>query len=146
MTDAAELPFLLLRASSRLVDGIQERLARAGFDDVRPSHGFAFTVISRGGATAGSLAEHLGVTKQAAAQMVQELERKGYVERAPHPHDSRAKVVVLTRRGRACTRAAERCAAETLQPWLDDLGPGGTAALVRALAGFADDGPLRPTW
>jgi DNA-binding MarR family transcriptional regulator len=146
MPDIDLVPFLLLRASSRLVDGIQERMARRGFADVRPAHGFAFTVIARGGATAGRLAEHLGVTKQAAAQMVQELEAKGYVSRAPHPDDSRAKVLVLTRRGRACTRAAEASAAEELRPWLDGLGPRAATALVQALSAYADDGPLRPTW
>jgi DNA-binding MarR family transcriptional regulator len=146
VTDAAALPFLLLRASSRLVDGIQDRMARRGYDDVRPAHGFAFTLIAGGGATAGQLAEHLGVTKQAAAQMVQELEAKGYVTRSTDPADRRAKRVVLTARGRACTRAAERAAAEELAPWLDALGPRATAALTRALAGYADDGPLRPTW
>ncbi len=146
MTDADALPFLLLRASSKLVDGIQERMARRGFGDVRPAHGFAFTRIAVGGATAGRLAEHLGVTKQAAAQMVAELEAKGYVERTSQPDDARVKVVVLTARGRACTRAAERSAAEELRPWLDELGPRATGTLVRALTAYADDGPLRPTW
>jgi DNA-binding MarR family transcriptional regulator len=146
VTNAGALPFLLLRASSRLVDGIQDRMARRGYDDVRPAHGFAFTLIADGGATAGQLAEHLGVTKQAAAQMVQELEAKGYVTRSTDPDDRRAKRVVLTARGRACTRAAERAAAEELAPWLDALGPRATGALTRALAGYADDGPLRPTW
>lgn len=146
MSDTDALPFLLLRAGSRLVDGIQDRMARRGFGDVRPAHGFAFTLIASGGATAGQLAEHLGVTKQAAAQMVQELETKGYVARVPHPEDRRAKVVVLTARGRACTRAAERSAAEELAPWLDELGPRAASGLVRALSVYADDGPLRPTW
>jgi DNA-binding MarR family transcriptional regulator len=87
------------------------------------------------------------VTKQAAAQMVKELEHKGYVALAVHPHDSRVKVVVLTRKGRACARAAQGCAAAEVRPWLDDLGPRATADLVRALVAYADDdGPLRPTW
>lgn len=142
----AELPFLLLRAGSRLVDGIQEGMACRGFEDVRPAHGFAFALFAQGGATAGELAEHLGVTKQAAAQMVDDLERKGYVARTVHPHDSRAKVVVLTERGRACTRAAEESAAEVLGPWLDDLGVRRSSALARDLALFAREGRLRPTW
>jgi DNA-binding MarR family transcriptional regulator len=146
VTNADALPFLLLRASSRLVDGIQDRMARRGYDDVRPAHGFAFTLIAGGGATAGQLAEHLGVTKQAAAQMVQELEAKGYVTRSTDPDDRRAKRVVLTARGRACTRAAERAAAEELAPWLDGLGPRATDGLLKALAAYADEGPLRPTW
>jgi DNA-binding MarR family transcriptional regulator len=146
MTSTRALPFLLLRASSRLVDGIQGRMVERGFADVRPGHGFAFTLIAGGGATAGQLAEHLGVTKQAAAQMVQEIESKGYVARSTDPADRRAKRVVLTARGRACTAAAERAAAEELAPWLDTLGPQATGMLLQALAEYADDGPLRPTW
>lgn len=146
MDDAEALPYLMLRASSKLVDGIQQRMALRGFGDVRPAHGFAFTLVSGRGTTAGQLAEHLGVTKQAAAQMVHELEAKGYVERAAHPDDARVKVIVLTARGRACTRAAERSAAEELRPWLDGLGPRATSSLVRALAAYADPGPVRPTW
>lgn len=141
-----DLPFLLLRASSRLVDGIQVGMAKRGFDDVRPAHGFVFALLAERGATAGQIADHLGVTKQAAAQMVNELEEKGYVDRARHPTDRRAKVVVLTRRGRACTRAAEASAAETLAPWLKTIGRREGAVVARALGTLAADGPLRPAW
>jgi DNA-binding MarR family transcriptional regulator len=46
--------------------------------------------------TSSELAEHLGVTKQAAGQIVDELEGKGYVARKPHPAGGRRKLVVLT--------------------------------------------------
>ncbi len=39
---------LVLRASTELVEGIQQGLAAQGFDDVRPAHGFAFVRISMG--------------------------------------------------------------------------------------------------
>ncbi|BFO20230.1 hypothetical protein SHKM778_66180 [Streptomyces sp. KM77-8] len=40
-------------------------------------HGFAFTRLAPGGATVTDLAVHLGVTKQAASQLVDDLVRKG---------------------------------------------------------------------
>jgi DNA-binding MarR family transcriptional regulator len=139
-------PFLILRAATRLVDGIQEGMAARGFDDVRPAHGFAFVLIAGGGSTVAELAEHLGVTKQAASQMVQHLESRGYVTRAPHPDDARAKLVVLTERGRACTAAATEAGDETLGPWLAGLDRRTTRDLAAALGDFAGVGPLRPAW
>src|SRR6516162_428842 len=82
--DAQSLAFSLLAASRALVDGISAGVRARGFADVRPAHGFAFTLLSAGGATITQLAQHLEVTRQAAAQLVDELNAKGYVERRPH--------------------------------------------------------------
>ena len=71
----------VLRLASQLVDGIEEGLARRGFGDVRPAHGFAFARISEGDATTAHVAEHLGITKQAAGQLVEYLVDHGYVMR-----------------------------------------------------------------
>ena len=57
-----------LLVAAQLVEAIQEGLARRGFRDVRPAHGFAFVRICQGDATIADVAEHLGVSKQAAAQ------------------------------------------------------------------------------
>ncbi len=137
---------LLLGAARALVDGIDARVRDRGFTDIRPAHGFAFTRISGSGSTVVELAEHLGVTKQAASQMVDELVRKGYVERRPHPDDARARLIVLTARGVACTRAAEQAAAEVLEPWAEHLGPQRLADLRADLARLATPGRLRPIW
>ncbi|MEC4016340.1 MarR family winged helix-turn-helix transcriptional regulator [Streptomyces sp. H27-D2] len=144
--EALTLSSLILATAGGLVDRINTGVAARGFDDVRPAHGFAFTRIAGGGATAGELAEHLGVTKQAASQLVDELVRKEYVERRPHPDDARARLVVLTERGRACTRAAEDAAAEAIAPWRDALGEQRLRALREDLARIAPNGRLRPTW
>lgn len=144
MTEA--LPFLLLRAATRLVDGIQVGMAERGFGDVRPSHGFAFTLIAGGGATTVDLAHHLGVSKQAASQMVAELESRGYVRRVAHPEDGRAKLVVLTERGAQCTRAATAASHDALRPWLQELGSDVADQLTSALQAYAGNGPIRPLW
>jgi DNA-binding MarR family transcriptional regulator len=141
-----ELPALLLATASTLVDGINAGVAARGFADVRPAHGFAFARLAGGGATTGDLAEHLGVTKQAAAQLVEDLVTKGYVQRRPHPGDARARLLVLTPRGHACTRAADEAAAETLGPWAATIGPERLRALRADLTLIATPGRLRPTW
>jgi DNA-binding MarR family transcriptional regulator len=144
--DALAFSALLLSLSGELVQGVHDRVVAQGFDDLRPTHGFAFVRISFGGATVGELAEHLGVTKQAASQLVDELVRKGYVERHPHPTDARARLVVLTDRGWAATRAADDAARATVAPWLAILGPDRFRALTADLARLAPKGPIRPSW
>ena len=141
-----DLPVLLLSAARSLVDGIDAGVRARGFTDLRPAHGFAFARIAGGGATVVHLAEHLDVTKQAASQMVEELVVKGYVERRPHPDDARARLIVLTDKGWACTRAADEAADEILRPWATEMGPQRLAALRSDLAKLATPGRLRPTW
>ena len=137
---------LLLGAARAVVDGVDAGVRARGFADLRPAHGFAFTLLSGGGATVVELAQHLNVTKQAASQMVDDLVTKGYVERRPHPADARARLVVLTDRGWACTRAAEEAAAETLGPWAEAMGERRLNELRADLARIAAPGRLRPLW
>lgn len=125
---------------------IHASVTQQGFEDLRPAHGFAFARISVGDATTADLAEHLGVTKQAAAQLVEELVRKGYVERHPHPHDARARLLALTETGWAATRAADQAARTAVAPWREVLGPARFSALVADLTLLAPPGPIRPAW
>ncbi|WP_354639348.1 MarR family winged helix-turn-helix transcriptional regulator [Kitasatospora camelliae] len=145
-TVAASLPPLILGLASDLVRAIDAGVHARGFEDLRPAHGFAFVRLAPGDATVGDLAEHLGVTKQAASQMVDELVRKGYVERRPHPTDARARLVVLTERGWACTRAADEAAAEAVRPWAAALGDPRLRELRDDLVRLAPSGRLRPIW
>jgi DNA-binding MarR family transcriptional regulator len=144
--EAVQLAMSVLAAASRVIDRIQEGLARRGYDDVRPAHGFAFVRISQGDATVLDVAEHLGVTKQAASQLVEQLVQRGYVTRVADPFDARRRPLALTARGRACTRAAEASAAEAVRDWEDELGADGVRRLTRLLARVSPDGPLRPAW
>jgi DNA-binding MarR family transcriptional regulator len=144
--DAQGLTVALLAASRALVEGISAGVEARGFTGVRPAHGFAFTLLSRGGATVTQLAQHLDVTRQAAAQLAAELTAKGYVEIQPHPHDARARLIVLTAKGWACTRAADAAAAETIRSWAKTLGTQRLRDLRDDLARIALGGPLRPLW
>ncbi len=144
--DGWDTAVAVLRVAAQLVDGIQEGLERRGFDDIRPAHGFAFVRISAGDATTADVAVHLGITKQAAGQLVDHLVTRGYVERRPDPRDARARLLVLTARGWACTAAAEEAAAETAERWKRRLGPSTYRHLATALGALVEPGRLRPTW
>jgi DNA-binding MarR family transcriptional regulator len=140
------LPYLMLAAGHGLLEAIDAGVTARGFDDVRPAHGFAFARLAPHGATVGELAEHLGVSKQAASQLVDELVGKGYVSRRPHPSDARARLVVLTERGWECTRAADAAAADAARRWVTVLGAERVRELAADLARIAPAGPVRPIW
>ncbi|MFG2781925.1 MarR family winged helix-turn-helix transcriptional regulator [Streptomyces prunicolor] len=144
-SEAIALTAALLAAAGDLTKRINDGVVARGFEG-RPAYGFAFARLAPDGATATDLAAHLGITKQAASQLVDELVRKGYVERRPHPGDARARLVVLTELGWACTRAAEEAALEAVQPWVELLGEGEVRVLCDRLRRIAPYGPLRPAW
>jgi hypothetical protein len=96
---AADIPALLAMTFRIVMDQVQERLADEGFGDVRPAHGFVFQYLShREGATAVDIGQHLGVTKQAAVRLVDDLEQRGCVLREPHPTDRHSRMVMLAPR------------------------------------------------
>ncbi|MCT9107171.1 MarR family transcriptional regulator [Streptomyces mirabilis] len=144
-SEAMALTAVLLAAAGDLTRRINDGVEARGFE-VRPAHGFAFTRLAPDGATVTDLATHLGMTKQAASQLVDELVRKGYAERRPYPGDARARLVVLTERGWACTRAAEEAAADAVRAWVEVLGEGEVRVLRDRLARIAPYGPIRPAW
>jgi DNA-binding MarR family transcriptional regulator len=148
-----ELAALLAFSFRAMVDELHRRLETLGFDDVRPAHGFVFVRLAPDGATGNELAEHLGVSKQAASQMVDYLEEHGYVARRPHPGDGRGKLVVLTERGWACIRAVEaifadleRRAAEVVGAERLELLRADLHRLVCTLGDGAPPRRLRPVW
>ncbi|MEU0588126.1 MarR family winged helix-turn-helix transcriptional regulator [Streptomyces sp. NPDC006132] len=145
-SEAMALSAALLAAAGGLTQRIHEGVVARGFEGLRPAHGFAFARLAPDGATVTDLAVHLGVTKQAASQLVDEMVRKGYVERRPHPEDARARLIVLTGRGWDCTRAAEEAAAEAVREWSTVLGEREVRALGEQLLRIAPAGPLRPAW
>ncbi len=115
------LALATLQLATRTIDDIQAGVRAGGFDDVTPLHGFAFMRIAAGRATIQQLAEHLGISKQASAQLVERLVNAGYLHRVPHPQDRRAQLLELTPRGQACTVAARAAAEASVSRWPHEL-------------------------
>jgi MarR family transcriptional regulator, temperature-dependent positive regulator of motility len=81
-----------------------ERRARGtlqarGHTELLPSHQVVFASLGREGTRLTVLAQQAGMTKQAMGQIVDDLEKLGYVERTPDPADGRAKIVRFTTAG-----------------------------------------------
>ncbi|WP_234359277.1 MarR family winged helix-turn-helix transcriptional regulator [Plantactinospora sp. BC1] len=147
-----ELTFLLGMGFQLVLAEFVRRVAEAGYPDLRPVHGLAFQALRGGGATGTELAERLGVTKQAAGQLVDELERRGYLRREPHPSGGRRRLIVLTDRATEHLAVAGRVLHTLEAELVAGIGADGLAALrtelsrlVRHLAGD-EPPPLRPLW
>lgn len=149
-----ELVTLVVLTSRVMTEEIHRKLAEAGFADLRPAHGFAFQLLaSTGGATGVELAEHLGVSRQAANQMVDELEGRNYVVRRLDPHDARLRRIVLTDRGHDVIALAQNLWIAQEREWERLIGAPAMATLKRGLRAFVDERDgfaaplrLRPTW
>lgn len=97
---------LLGEAYSALGHKIVAGVVEAGFPQ-RPAHSGVFAHIDvEGGTRLTELARRANITPQAMGELVDDLERMGYVARRPDPEDRRAKLIVLTPRGVACVQAA----------------------------------------
>jgi DNA-binding MarR family transcriptional regulator len=78
-----------------------ERVREATGDErIRAAHTSLFPHISSEGVRLTTLAERVGVTKQAVQQLVDDMEEFGAVERVPDPRDGRAKLIRWTAEGR----------------------------------------------
>ena len=101
---------------------IHKRLGEAGHTEVRSTHGNVFQFLDDDGTRVSVLARRAQMTKQSMAELVEHLERHGYVERLPDPADGRAKLVRVTARGRELFPVAQGAIAEVEERWTEVLG------------------------
>jgi DNA-binding MarR family transcriptional regulator len=92
---------LLFKAARLLDERALERVAKQpGRPRLRRSHTSLLPHIDLDGTRITDLADRLGVSKQAASQLVDELVGWGVLAREPDPDDARARRVVYTPLGR----------------------------------------------
>ena len=134
-----ELMVLLVRTTKALVDRMREEKAAAG-DAPSPMtvvHGLAARyLLGRDDVTNVELAHYLGVTKQSTSEVVATLEREGFVTRAPHPSDGRARVLLLTDEGRHRLEAGRLHWRALEQEWCELVGPERLAVVREALEAY----------
>jgi DNA-binding MarR family transcriptional regulator len=112
---------------------IETALRAEGFDDVHPAAANVFPFVPPDGITVSELAELARVRKQTMAQAVDQLERTGYVERRPNPHDRRSRLVFLTERGASVTPVTHAAAGRVEERWAELTSPEELAELRASL-------------
>jgi DNA-binding MarR family transcriptional regulator len=91
-----------------------------------------------GGARLTELAGRAGLSLAATSELVNDLQRLGYLERRPDPRDGRGELIVPTDRGRAVLAAAGDRVAEIEEHWAELIGPDRFAATCRAIQDLLD--------
>jgi DNA-binding MarR family transcriptional regulator len=99
--DDVSIPALLRAARGAYGNAIRRRLADADFDDLPRNASFILGGMANHGAPLGGLVRQLGVSKQAAGQLIDTLVLRGYLDRQTDPEDRRRITVELTPRGEA---------------------------------------------
>jgi len=93
----------------------------------------------------------MGMTKQAAAKLVDAMVEAGYVVRSASAEDGRVRLVQLTARGRRLQTTAEEIYVELESRWAQTIGPVRLAALRDDLLTVlskdqSEMPPVRPLW
>jgi DNA-binding MarR family transcriptional regulator len=120
---------------------IGRALREAGFDDM-PRRGISVVggIANNGDAPQEEFGRYLGVSKQAASQLVDVLVTRGYIERATDPSDRRRVNLTLTDRGRAAAAASAAAVARVDAAVARRCSAEDRAAMRRVLGAMADIG------
>jgi len=103
----------------RIINGLNA----AGFEELRVPHMAVLQFPGPDGCRPGMLAERAGMSKQAMNQLLRSLEALGYVARSDAPDEGRARVVSLTKRGRAAYAKIHEILRDIEREWSAELGP-----------------------
>lgn len=100
-----------------------QKLAQAGYSDLKPFLSEVISYIDLDGTRITTLAQRMGITKQTAGEAVAELEKLGYLTRTRDPADARATLLTFTPHGEAFLAAAHQVKQDLEQDYAQILGP-----------------------
>jgi DNA-binding MarR family transcriptional regulator len=125
---------LLSAAYQSFTGDLSSRLATSGWTDISLAHGKVLERIGAGGIRVRDLADELDISHQAATQLVDHLERSGYLRRKQDPNDARAKIVSLTKRGERYVDEALAHITTIESEWSAIIGARSVAQVKKSLA------------
>jgi len=124
----------LLRVPAQAIQRrIIKELNTAGFEELRVPHIAVLQFPGPDGVRPGTLAERAGMSKQAMNQLLRSLEGLGYIVRSDAAHEGRARIIRLTKRGRAAYSQIHEILREIEREWSSELGPKPFAQLKELL-------------
>ena len=113
----------LLRVPAQAIHRrIITELNAAGFDDLSLPHMAVLQFPGPDGVRPGLLAERAGMSKQAMNQLLRSLEALGYLTRSDAPDEGRARMVRLSKRGRAAYAKIHDVLRQVEREWSAELG------------------------
>ena len=134
----------LLRVPAQAIHRrIVTELNAAGFEELRVPHMAVLQFPGPDGVRPGTLAERAGISKQAMNQLLRSLEALGYVIRSDAPNEGRARIIRLTKRGRAAYSKVHDILRDIECEWSAELGAKRFAQLKELLLRVWES-PLSP--
>jgi DNA-binding MarR family transcriptional regulator len=127
---------------------VTRRLAEE-FPGLRPAHLIVLQTLDHppAGTRLTELAERAQMTAQSMGELIDTLERRGYVQRIPDPADRRAKLICYTDRGWAAHERGGEIVLDVQREWAQRLGDAKLdqlLALLRELYDSLQANPDRP--
>jgi len=101
---------------------------------------------SRESAIQQQIGSAMGIDPSTMVSLVDQLERAGLAKRRPHPHDRRAREVLITPKGRRTLKRARELAEKVEDDVLQGLSPSEHHQLVTLLRKALAAAPPQPPW
>ncbi len=103
--EETNIPALMRWARGSYGQAVRRSLAIAGYDDLPRNGAFVLGGMANLGGSAADMIRGLGVTKQAASQLIDTLVLRGYLTREIDAEDRRRLTITLTERGQGAAEA-----------------------------------------
>jgi DNA-binding MarR family transcriptional regulator len=136
--DEVVIPALLRGARGCYAQAIRVHLEARGLDDMPRNGSFVLGGMAHHGGSAADMIGGLGISKQAASQLIDTLVSRGYLTRRSVPDDRRRVMIELTERGRAAAVAVRDGIADVDAELATMLSPRQLAGLRAGLAALID--------
>ena len=139
-SDRRNIGQLLIQMTKLFRKDLFARLSdQPGLAGIRPSHLHVFANMVGGGKRLTELADSASISLPSMQELVDDLERRGIVERRPDPSDGRAKLIVLTDKGLAALAPAGSIIAGLEREYADRIGTDRFEEMCLALNALIDD-------
>ena len=134
MQGAESLIVPLLQAFFWFDDGLQTFLQSRGWDEVTRSQSMNMANVVIGVHKPSDIARNLGISRQAVHTTINQMIAMGMLELRDDKHDQRAKVVVVSEKGRAMGRDADLAMAAMSAELRRRIGSRNVDNLIKAFA------------
>jgi DNA-binding MarR family transcriptional regulator len=131
-------PALLRAARDRYRWATKSALVEAGFDDMPRDGAYVLGGMAGAGAPLSALITQMGMSKQAAGQLIDTMVTRGYLDRTVDTEDRRRLTVTLTERGRTAATVVRAAVDQVDAQLVSRLGPGPLADLRTTLVALID--------
>jgi len=135
--DPSFIPAMLRGARGAYATVIAARLTAAGFDDLPRNGPFVLGGMANHGDSVVDLIRGLGVSRQAASQLIDVLVLRGYLDRQVNPDDRRRLDITLTDRGRAAAAVIRAAVEDVHRQLAAAITPAELDGLLAGLAALA---------